>query len=55
MTKDEIISIAAIIQREAKDGTQMADISSVIHNRLKDSATYPNLEMNSTRDYMMNA
>ena len=52
MTQDEIINIAAIIQREAKDGTQMAVISSVIHNRLNDSATYPNLEMNSTRDYI---
>ena len=52
MTQDQIINIASIIQREAKDGTQMADISSVIHNRLKDSATYPNLEMNSTRDYI---
>ncbi len=52
MTKDQIINIAAIIQREAKDGTQMAVISSVIHNRLKDSATYPNLEMNSTKDYI---
>lgn len=52
MTQDQIINIASIIQREAKDGTQMADISSVIHNRLKDSATYPNLEMNSTKDYI---
>ncbi len=52
MTKDQIINIAAIIQREAKDGTQMGVISSVIHNRLQDSATYPNLEMNSTRDYI---
>lgn len=52
MTKDQIITIASIIQREAKDGTQMADISSVIHNRLDDAATFPNLEMNSTKDYI---
>lgn len=52
MTLDQIINIAAMIQREAKDGSQMKDISSVIHNRLKDSATYPNLEMNSTKDYI---
>lgn len=49
MTKDEIIILASIIQREAKDKTQMADISSVIHNRLK---SYPQLQMNSTKDYI---
>ncbi|MBR3816332.1 MAG: endolytic transglycosylase MltG [Clostridia bacterium] len=53
MTKDEIIIIASIIQREAKDGSQMKDISSVIHNRLNDSSTYPRLEMNSTSDYIL--
>lgn len=52
MTRDEIMNIAAMIQREAKDSTQMAVISSVVHNRLRDSATYPNLEMNSTKDYI---
>lgn len=52
MSMDDIMNIAAMIQREAKDGSQMKDISSVIHNRLKESATYPNLEMNSTRDYV---
>ncbi|MGN0448646.1 MAG: endolytic transglycosylase MltG [Acutalibacteraceae bacterium] len=52
MTKDQIITLASIIQAEAKDGSQMADISSVLHNRLKDPATYPNLQMNSTMDYI---
>lgn len=52
MTKDQIITIASIIQCEAKDGTQMADISSVIHNRLKNSASYPTLDMDSTSDYI---
>lgn len=52
MSMDEIITIASIIQREAKDSTQMKDISSVIHNRLEDSATYPLIEMNSTKDYI---
>lgn len=52
MTIDEIIIIASIIQAEAKDGSQMADISSVIHNRLNDSATYPTIDMNSTKDYI---
>ena len=53
MTMDEVITIASIIQREAKDSTQMKDISSVIHNRLKNSATYPSLDMNSTKDYVL--
>lgn len=53
MTMDEIIIIASIIQREAKDTTQMDAISSVIHNRLKDSATYPSIDMNSTKDYVL--
>ena len=52
MTQDEILTLASIIQREAKDSTQMADISSVLHNRLKDPATYPNLQMNSTKEYI---
>ncbi len=53
MSVDEIITIASIIQREAKDTTQMDAISSVIHNRLKDSATYPSIDMNSTKDYVL--
>lgn len=52
LTVDQVMIIASIIQREAKDKTQMADISSVIHNRLADKATYPLLEMNSTKDYI---
>lgn len=30
----------------------MKDISSIIYNRLKNSETYPLLEMNSTKDYI---
>lgn len=52
MTKNQIMTIASIIQCEAKDGTQMADISAVIHNRLKDAASYPTLDMDSTTDYI---
>ncbi len=52
LTVDEVINIAAIIQREAKDSRQMAIISSVIHNRLAAPSTYPTLEMNSTKDYI---
>lgn len=53
MSMDEIITIASIIQREAKDSTQMKDISSVIHNRLDNAASYPTIDMNSTKDYVV--
>lgn len=52
LTVDEVINIAAIIQREAKDKSQMYIISSVIHNRLAAPSTYPTLDMNSTKDYV---
>ncbi len=52
MTMDEIINIAAMIQREAKNTSQMSLISSVVHNRLKKSSTFPTLDMNSTKDYI---
>ncbi len=52
LTVDEVMNIAAIIQREAKDSSQMATISSVIHNRLSAASTYPSLDMNSTKDYI---
>ena len=52
MTMDEIITIASIVQCEAKDGTQMAEISGVIHNRLNNAASYPTLDMDSTADYI---
>ncbi len=54
MSQDEIIILASIIQREAKDASQMADISSVLHNRLDAPATYPQLQMNSTKEYITN-
>ena len=52
LSVDEVINIASIIQREAKDSSQMAVISSVIHNRLSKASTYPTLDMNSTKDYV---
>lgn len=53
-TWDEIMVIASIIEREAGSVEQMADISAVTHNRLKDSAAFPLLQMNSTSDYYYN-
>lgn len=52
LTVDEVINIAAMIQREAKDTSQMSTISSIVHNRLNAPSTYPMLDMNSTKDYI---
>ena len=52
MTKDEVMIVASIIQREADNTSQMGVISSVLHNRLKDKATFPFINMDSTRDYI---
>lgn len=53
-TTDEIMIIASIIQKEAADETQMKTISSVIHNRLKDTVNFPTLGCDSTADYITN-
>lgn len=52
LTMDQAVIIASIIQGEARDASQMADVSSVIHNRLNNSASYPTLDMDSTADYV---
>lgn len=53
MTQDEVMILASIIEKEAKGESQMGGVSSVLHNRLKNSATYPLLQMNSTKDYIL--
>ncbi len=52
LTMDEVIIIASIIQKEAADKSQMADVSSVIHNRLNNSSAYPTLGCDSTKNYV---
>jgi UPF0755 protein len=54
LTTSEIITIASIIQKEVAGSAQMADISSVIHNRLKKSTNYPMLQCDSTALYVTN-
>lgn len=54
MTRDEILIIASIIQREAANKEQMSMISAVLHNRLNERATYPTLECDSTANYIEN-
>ena len=51
-TRDEILTIASIIQREAANTEQMPLISSVIHNRLNHSASWPTLCCDSTETYI---
>lgn len=53
-TRDQIITIASIIQKEAANAEQMKIISSVIHNRLNDPANYPTLGCDSTAIYVSN-
>ncbi|MDR3313777.1 MAG: endolytic transglycosylase MltG, partial [Oscillospiraceae bacterium] len=54
MTIDQVITLASIIQMEAANKAQMADISGVLHNRLNHIEAYPMLECDSTRDYVTN-
>lgn len=53
-TRDEIITIASVIQKEAANSEQMKVISSVIHNRLNHPADYPALQCDSTAMYVSN-
>ena len=53
-SRDEIITIASVIQKEAANSEQMKVISSVIHNRLNHPADYPALQCDSTAMYVSN-
>ena len=52
MTFDEVIILASIIQKEAANSSQMATISSVLHNRLNNISSFPKLECDSTTTYL---
>lgn len=54
LTHDEVITIASIIQREAANKEQMGLVSSVIHNRLNHSVSWPLLGCDSTANYIKN-
>lgn len=54
MTRDEIMIVASIIQREAANKTQMGLISSVLHNRLNHPVSWPLLGCDSTKNYIKN-
>lgn len=54
LTRDEVITIASIIQREAANKKQMGLVSSVLHNRLNNSVSWPLLGCDSTANYITN-
>ena len=49
---DNLITLASIIQREATDLENMRMVSSVFHNRLNNSANFPNLQSDATANYI---
>lgn len=51
-TVDEILTLASIIQEEAGDPAEMGKVSSVIHNRLNNSAAYPKLQCDVATFYL---
>jgi len=48
---DEIITLASLIEKEAGSAAEFFNVSSVFHNRLKNSAYYPRLESDATIVY----
>ncbi|MBR3768587.1 MAG: endolytic transglycosylase MltG [Clostridia bacterium] len=52
-TVDEIITVAAILEKEAFDAGQMPVIASIIYNRL-DSSSFPFINCDSTAQYIEN-
>ena len=53
MTCDEIVTLASIIQKEAKYISDYGTVSSVFHNRLNSNVTNGLLESNATVQYTM--
>ena len=54
LTIDEVIVMASVIQEEAANQSQMANISSVLYNRLDKPNAFPLLQCDSTEDYLLN-
>ena len=53
MNMDEIVTLASIIQAEARYSSDMYYISGVFHNRLNNSATFPKLDSDATVLYAL--
>ncbi len=54
LTLDEVITLASLIQWEGTNEDNMAMISSVFHNRLNDSESFPSLQSDTTYTYIDN-
>ena len=54
MTVDQAVTLASIIEKEAPDVFEMANVSAVFHNRLLNPQTYPKLQSNVTSYYVKN-
>lgn len=55
MTFDDIVTLASLVQMEAKHIIDYEPISYVFHNRLNHSNTYPFLESDATIQYFLDA
>lgn len=51
MTTDEIITLASLIEKEAKYAADRKTVSSVFHNRLKNPYSFPKLQSDATIMY----
>jgi len=54
MTIDQVVTLASIIEKEAPDVFEMANVSSVFHNRLLNPQSFPKLQSNVTSYYVKN-
>ena len=52
MPFDEVVTLASIIQKEGTNEENMANISSVFHNRLENMYEYPHLQSDTTDNYI---
>ena len=51
MSTNEVVIIASLIEREAKETDEFAKISGVIHNRLNNSSEFPYLQIDASLQY----
>lgn len=52
LTLDQTVILASLIQKEGTDEENMSMISSVFHNRLENPAEFPNLQTDTTTNYI---
>ncbi|MCL2771906.1 MAG: endolytic transglycosylase MltG [Oscillospiraceae bacterium] len=55
MTVDEVVTLASMIEKEAKHPEDFPKISAVFHNRLSHSANFPTLDSDATIQYSLPA